>query len=154
MAIDDPRFVPFLLRAKKNTYAAGDGGKVASSRPASHDLAYQEDEWAYLDTYLGGFAFLGEEAVWHNGTPVWGMNYYGAMTVAEVPEGFPAFLKHALLQVPPEAPYRGPADFAEGKFAYTCRWVGVLAGFKGEETIALDGQVVYRLDFHGGEISA
>jgi hypothetical protein len=152
MTIDDPSFVPFLLRAKKNTYAAGDGGKVASTRPASHDLSYQEEDWAYLDTYLGGFAFIGEEAVWWGGKPIWGMNYYGTMTVDTIPDGFSPFLKQALLRVPAEAPYRGPAVYAEGDFTYTCRWEGALAGFRGEETIALAGQVVYRLDFHGGVI--
>lgn len=152
MTVNDPHFVPFLLRAKKSTYAAGDGGKVASSRPASHDLAYREGEWAYLDTYLGGFAFIGEEAVWCQETPIWGMNYYGTMTVDTIPAGFSEFLKSALLQVPPEAPYRGPAVYQDGEYAYTCRWEGTLESFRGEEMISLDGQMVYRLDFHGGKI--
>ncbi len=152
MNINDANFIPFLLKAKKNTYAAGDVGKVASSRAASHDLAYQEGEWSYLDTYLGGFAFAGEEAVWQQGKPIWAMNYYGKMTVESVPQGFPEFLKHALLHVPPEAPYRGPAEYQEGAFTYACTWQGAPAVFRGEETIALNGQVIYRLFFHGGEI--
>lgn len=152
MTIHDPDFIPFLLRAKKSTYAAGEGGKVASSRQASHDLAYREGEWAYLDTYLGGFAFIGEEAVWRQGKPVWGMNYYGTMTVETIPEGFSEFLKLSLRHIPPEAPYRGPAVFQEGKFTYTCQWTGALEGFRGEEAISLDGQLIYRLYFHGGII--
>lgn len=155
MNIHNPHFIPFLLRAKKNTYAAsgaGDGGRVDSSRPASHDLRYQEGDWLYLDAYLGGFAFAGEEAVWYQGQPLWSMNYYGAMTVAAIPDGFSPFLKNALLQVPPGAPYRGPAEFQQGRFTYACRWEGSPAAFRGEETIALDGQVIYRLDFHGGQI--
>jgi hypothetical protein len=152
MTTDDPDFVSFLVRAKKSTYAAGDGGKVAPSRPVSHDLAYHEDEWTYLDTYLGGFAFTGEEAVWKHGRPVWGMNYYGTMTVESIPEGFSDFLKHALLLVPPGAPFRGPAVYEKGTFTYTCHWEGVLDRFKGEETIALDGKLIYCLYFHGGKI--
>jgi hypothetical protein len=152
MTINDPEFIPFLLKAKKSTYAAGEGGKVASSRQASHDLAYREGEWTYLDTYLGGFAFIGEEAVWRQEKPVWGMNYYGTMTVETIPEGFSQFLKRALLHVPPEAPYRGPAAFQEGDFTYTCYWSGGLDRFRGEETISLNGQLIYRLDFHGGII--
>lgn len=154
MSNHDPAFTPFLLRAKKATYAAGDAGAVASSRTGSHDLAYQEGEWAYLDTYLGGFAFIGEEAVWKAGTPVWGMNYYGTMTIAEIPEGFGDFLKLALRHVPEEAPYRGPDRFDEGRYSYSCRWQGSPALFSGEETIALDGQTIYLLYFHGGTITA
>lgn len=156
MSILEPEFVPFLLKAKRNTYAAGDGGKVASSRPASHDLAFCEGDWSYLDTYLGGYAFIGEEAVWKGrgaqAIPVWGMNYAGTMTAAGIPDGFSAFLKQALLAVPAAAPYRGPEHFAREAFAYTCRWEGTLEGFHGEEAITLDGALIYRLFFHGGQI--
>jgi len=152
MNIHDPEFTNFLLRAKTSTYAAGDAGAVAPSRTGSHDLAYREGEWAYLDTYLGGYAFIGEEAVWKDGTPVWGMNYYGTMTVAEIPEGFGDFLKLALRHVPADAPYRGPAHFEEGCFSYFCRWQGDPAFFSGDESIALDGQEIYVLKFHGGII--
>jgi hypothetical protein len=152
---NDPQFIPFLLRAKQNTYAAK-AGQVASSRPQSHDLAYQEGDWYYYDTYLGGFAFSGEEAVWNAGVPVWAMNYYGSMigiaSPQEVPDGFGDFLKHALMAVPAEAPYRGPKHFAEDRFTFTCRWNGDPTRFDGEEEIAYDGKIIYHLHFHGGLI--
>lgn len=152
MLIDDTEFITFLLRAKKSTYAAGDAGQVASSRIASHDLAYREGEWSYLDTYLGGHAFIGQEAVWKGGIPMWGMNYYGSMTVPDVPEGFGDFLKLALRNVTPEAPFRGPARFACERYLYSCEWEGKPGWFRGEELITQDGQAVYMLDFHGGVI--
>jgi hypothetical protein len=148
----DSALVDFLIRAKKATYASGSGNQANPSRLASHDLPYQEDGYAYLDTYLGGDAFIGEEAVWKDGVPVWGMNYYGTMTVATIPPGFSEFLKLALQQVPLAAPYRGPEELADGPFTYTCRWDGSLALFRGEETIAENGQVIYVLNFHGGII--
>jgi hypothetical protein len=43
--------ISFLLRAKKATYA-GHGAEVVSSRPASHDLFYAENDLTYIDTYL------------------------------------------------------------------------------------------------------
>jgi hypothetical protein len=144
-------FLQFLVRAKRNTYAAG-RIPAGSSRPDSHDLTWVEEPWLYIDTYLGGYGFIGEEAVWHNGTPVWGMNYFGKMLVADFPEGFSDFLKQALLRVPLENPYRGPEEYAEGGFQYRCEFTGDLAWFKGEEVVYLDGKPVYRLDFHGGEI--
>ncbi len=148
----DPDLIPFLLRAKKSTYAAGDAGQVEPSRPASHDLAYEEGEWFYLDTYLGGYAFTGEEAVWKGKAPLWGMNYAGSMTVPGIPDGFGDFLKLALRAVTAEAPYRGPEHFTQGRYAYLCRWTGSPERFQGEEEIFLDGEQVYHLVFHGGSI--
>lgn len=158
MSIDEHEFIPFLIRAKRATYAGGDaesGTRTAPSRQGSHDLAYCEGPLAYLDTYLGGFSFIGEEAVWKDNQPVWGMNYYGSMTAeagGNIPAGFPAFLKESLRAVPPEAPYRGPAHFTQGRYTYTCRWAGSPERFRGEEQITLDGALIYTLDFHGGLI--
>lgn len=146
-----PEFVQFLNEAKQKTYA-GEGQQAAPSRPASIDLPYQRGDYAYLDTYLGGFRFIGEEAAWHKGQPLWGMNYYGWMLVEEVPEGFGHFLKQALLAVSPEAPFRGPAVFKEGEFDYRCSWEGALERFEGRERILHAGRPVYELVFHGGTI--
>ena len=74
--INRNELVAFLIRAKQKTYA-GHGAEVESSRPASHDLRYEEGPLLYIDTFLGGAKFAGEEAVWHDGVPLWSMNYYG-----------------------------------------------------------------------------
>jgi hypothetical protein len=147
----DNAFTSFLIRAKRNTYASGIQPSAAS-RTASHDLPYQEGEYQYLDTYLGGFHFIGEEAVWEEGVPLWGMNYYGWMLAHSVPDGFGQFLKNALLQVPNEAPYRGPADYRDAWFRYACRWEGSIRRFSGREWIDLEGEKIYELVFHGGEV--
>ncbi len=144
-------FVDFLVEAKQQTYA-GEGRHATSCRPASVDLPYQRGDYDYLDSYLGGFRFVGEEAVWHKGQPVWGMNYYGWMLVEGMPEGFSEFLKRALLKVTPNAPFRGPAHFEEGDFDYRCQWDGAPERFEGRERISLAGRPVYELVFHGGTI--
>lgn len=146
-----PELTAFLLAAKKAAYA-GDGVHAASSRPASIDLPFQQGDYTYLDTYLGGYAFIGEEAVWLRGKPVWGMNYYGTMTVPEIPAGFSQFLKDALLLVPAEAPYRGPHRYEAGIFTYTCAWEGTLGSYSGQEKIFAGEEVIYWLKFHGGAI--
>lgn len=151
MAEITPEMIAFLLEAKRKTYAA-DGPHAPSSRPASVDLVYQNGDFYYLDSYLGGFRFLGEEAVWHKGQPLWGMNYYGWMAVAEIPAGFGEFLKQALLEVPAEAPYRGPSYFTAGEFEYYCQSQGSPESFEGRETIEQAGVPVYELVFHGGAI--
>ena len=144
--------VPFLIRAKTRTYAAG-AAPVHSSRPGSHDLRYEEPPYLYIDTYLGGFAFIGEEAVWRHDMNIWGMNYYGKMVVEQIPVGFGEFLKHALMQVPAESPFRGPEQFTEGNYLYECSVTGNLEHYTGTECISRSGLVIYILDFHGGEIS-
>ncbi len=113
----------FLLRAKRETYAAG-GELSVPSRPNSKDLRYAEGPYVYIDTYLGDIDFIGEEAVWKDGQALWGMNYYGWMKVDEIPDGFSKCLKGALLAVPREAPFRGPEEFRSGVFTFRCQWEG------------------------------
>ncbi|MBA4376038.1 MAG: XRE family transcriptional regulator [Anaerolinea sp.] len=143
--------IPFIVLARRNTYAAGKTPTHAS-RPASHDLQFKEDPFLYIDTYLGGYHFIGQEAVWQKGINIWGMNYYGKMLVAKIPDGFSNFLKTVLMQTPSEAPYRGPAKYKLGDFDYQCSWKGSLNRFEGEEEISWNGNPIYQLIFHGGEI--
>ncbi len=144
----DREIIDFLMRAKRATYA-GKGGETASSRPASHDLLYEEGPLKYIDTYLGGEAFAGEEALWQENVPFWAMNYVGRVTAP----GFSGdFLKEALLRVPPETPYRGPAEYTDGVFIYRCTVNGLFDWFNGSETIEKDGVTLYECLFHGGSI--
>jgi hypothetical protein len=143
--------VGFIIESKRATYAGG-GKHSTPWRPASNDLPYEKSPYLYIDTYLGGINFLGEEAVWRNGTPLWGVNYYGWMLSSDVPDGFSECLKGALFNPPLEAPYRGPASYVDGRFEYRCQWDGDLERCTGWESILLDGQEIYRLMFHGGQI--
>lgn len=143
------QLIAFIMRAKRNTYAAG-GPEVTPSRPSSKDLPYREGRYHYIDTYLGSFNFIGEEAVWFNNEPVWGMNYYGRTLVPEIPDGFSECLKTALMNITAEAPYRGPASFQSGLFEYHCQWQGSIDSFIGSEEILFDHEKMYELDFHGG----
>ena len=144
----DQTIIAFLIRAKKATYA-GKGAETAPSRVKSHDLAYSEGNHLYLDTYLGGKRFAGEEALWINGTPYWSMNYVGRVTGANFSGDF---LKEALLHVPEDAPYRGPNLYINGDYTYRCETDGSFEWFQGRETIEYQGQLIYECFFHGGLI--
>lgn len=138
----------FLLRAKKNTYAAH-GTEAESSRPNSHDLRYAEGDLLYIDTYLGGVQFAGEEAVWKDGVPVWSMNYCGRV----IGQGFEGdFLKNALMRVPREQPYRGPKEYREGAMLYSNHVEGKPSWYQGFEEISLGGTRIYECYYHGGSI--
>jgi len=138
--------INFLCRAKKATYA-GKSGEIASSRPNSHDLQYVEEHLKYIDTYLGGEKFAGEEAVWCDDLPFWSMNYIGR-TLADSFSG--DFLKECLLLVPVEYPYRGPLVYEKGDYKYHCIVNGEFEWFNGYEEIFCNDIKVYECLFHGG----
>lgn len=144
----DTEIIDFLCRAKKVTYA-GKGAEIISSRPQSHDFKYTEDHLMYIDTYLGGEKFAGEEAMWENNFPVWSMNYAGRITA----DGFCGdFLKECLLLVPKEYPYRGPLVYQNGDYKYHCIVNGAFEWFNGYEEIFYHDAKVYECFFHGGYI--
>ena len=140
--------IQFLIRAKCATYA-GKGAETASSRPSSHDLEYREGDLMYLDTFLGGERFAGEEALWTRDVPYWSMNYVGRVTGASFSGDF---LKEALLRVPFEKPFRGPQEYSDGDYTYKCEVSGDFEWFQGYETIEYRGAVIYDCYFHGSTI--
>ncbi len=141
----------FLILAKQNTYAAG-RGEAPPCRPGSHDLAFAEDGFRYLDSYFGGKRFSGQEIVYRDGQPVWSMNYYGCALTDRVPDGFSDTLHQALLRVEATAPFRGPQHYTTGAFRYECAHRGDMRQFEGEERIFFENKEVYRLHFHGGDV--
>lgn len=147
--VDINKIVPFLLLAKRNTYAAKDN-LTKSSRTNSHDYCYEDNSgYSYYDTYLGGECFAGEEAVWLHEQPVWSMNYVGRV----IGENFSGdFLKEALMAVPEELPFRGPEIYSKGDYHYHCKVDGEFVWFQGYEEIFYMDEKIYECHFHGGII--
>lgn len=139
----------FLLRAKNSTYISGDN-LALPSRPSSNDYRYCENDYMYIDTYIGNEKFIGEEAVWLKDSPIYGMNYYGRV-VSDTFDS--AFLKEALSFVPIESPFRGPEFYQQGDYIYNCKVQGDIEYFHGEEYIYCKQKKVYFCLFHGGTIS-
>lgn len=139
--------IDFLIKAKKNTYASNNAVELVSTRPESHDLKYEESNYKYIDTYLGGERFIGEEAVFVNNKPIWAMNYNGI----EINEKFSSsFLKQALLTVNFEMPYRGQSKFQDGDYVYICEVSGNFEYFSGKEIMYHQDEKVYECNFSGG----
>lgn len=141
--------VAFLLRAAAQTYAGHGRETDTPGRPGAHELSYAEGEYRYLDGYLGGERFIGEETLYVRGGCVWGMNYCGRVTG----EGFSGdFLKAALLLRPSDAPYRGPCLYRDGHFTYVNEPKGDFGWFAGREAIYRDRRRVYERAYRGGRV--
>lgn len=140
--------IQFLCEAKRQAYAK-EANRVASSRMQASDFTYEKDQLQYMDTYLGTEQVMGEEVIWEDGKPIWGMNYTGR----QVDEAFdPSFLKEALSRVKEDLPYRGPRLLELGEFTYRCRVEGEFEWFVGCEKIMYKGVKVYEAMFQGGLI--
>ena len=148
-AINDiDELIEFRLKANVNTYA-GFMNEVDSTRPASHDFRYEDGDYMYHDTYVGGEEFAGEEAVWRNEVTVWAMNYIGRV----LDDRFSGdFLKEALRAADKKMPYRGPELYQSGEYTYRCKVTGDFTWFQGFEEIYLNNVKVYECVFHGGLI--
>jgi hypothetical protein len=144
----------FLKEANLNTYANEKVEKAPSLRAGSSDYHYEKGDLVYHDTYFGGTKFIGEEIVYKNEKPAWGMNYYGFTLKDEIDEClFDSILRPALMSGSGDnIPVRGPKKFISGEWKYTFDVEGSLDNFIGLEEIFKNGEVVCRLYCHGGFI--
>ena len=143
---DLDELIAFRLEANVNTYAAYKN-EVDSTRPASHDFRYENGQWMYHDTYVGGEEFAGEEAVWKDGITVYAMNYMGRVLGDKFSGDF---LKEALRAADKKMPYRGPSVYQSGEYIYRCSVTGDFTWFQGYEEIYRNDEKVYECVFHGG----
>ena len=143
----------FIVRAKSATYV-GDGKPVEACRPKSHDLAFSEGDFSYLDSYYGGWDFIGEEVVYYKGEPVCAMNYYGKDTQPDKITAAEAELtiKASLSKMYAEDRFLGGIEYTHEGFHYTDTSEGPFTSFTGKEWITVAGEQVYDLVYHGGMI--
>lgn len=145
----------FIVCAKQRTYA-GDGPKLLPYRLGSRDLQYAEGDWAYHDSYFGERDFIGQEIVYFQGQPVWGMNYFGMILhpdkITAAQAG--AMLKKSFSRLYLEGRFLGAFAHQEGALRYVDQNEGDVRAFRGKEQISRDGEVVYELVYHGGLLHA
>lgn len=152
--IDTKKLADFLEAANKSTYANKDAPKATPTRLRSEDYHFEQDSLIYHDTYFGGRDFIGEEVVYENRKPVWGMNYYGYVLNPSTSEKeVYDFLRKALMQEYSNViPVRGAGSYVEGVWKYTNKPVGDLGRFTGVEEIYKNRELLYRADYHGGYV--
>ncbi|MAU01323.1 MAG: hypothetical protein CL608_29635 [Anaerolineaceae bacterium] len=143
----------FIVQAKAATYV-GDGQNAEPSRKRAHDLAFQDGDFSYLDSYFGGTDFIGQEVVYEKDEPVWAMNYYGRILQPEKITAVQAgqIIKQSLSKLYEEERFWGGFSHTVGAFSYTDTSQGDLPSFTGKEWITRNGMTVYELVYHGGMI--
>ncbi len=143
----------FIVRAKAATYV-GNGEHVSPCRPGSHDLRFEEDKWAYHDSYFGGSDFIGEEVVYYEGMPLWAMNYYGRILHADILTAAQAgqMIKASLSRLYTEGRFLGGFEHTQQDLTYVDVSNGTVECFHGHEFIRRGQVTAYELDYHGGLI--
>lgn len=141
----------FLVYCGREGYAAIHDTDEKKEADSSTSIILSRHAWTFHDNYFGGEPFGGREVVLYEGKPVWLMAYYGRATdeAADLSALY-RFLKKALAQVPPEAPFRGPRELNEENWSYQNIWQGTISDFAGEETIAVEGNPIYKARYVGG----
>lgn len=142
---------PFLIPAKKATYVAG-SAQALSSRPVSHDLPFNEGDWTYRDSYFGGTDFLGQETVWFKDEPVWSMLYYGYILRPDLIDGERAgqTIMAALSTEQSHGRLLDNFEWLGPHGVYKISSEGTISHFKGRETIRVNNELAYALDYFGG----
>jgi len=145
--------VDFILQAKQATYVGG-GKKLLPYRLGSHDLQFQKADWAYHDSYFGESDFMGEEIVYHRGVAVWGMNYFGRILQPEKITSAQAgeVIQRSLTKMYQTGRFLDGFTHVVKEFIYKDANEGDPLYFTGRESIEVNGQIVYALDYHGGLI--
>lgn len=159
MNIKEEKLKEFLIKAKKSTYANSGAPKIEASRLNSHDYQYEDvvngHKMIYHDTYFGGINFMGEEIVYVNSTPFWGMNYYGVtLDDSMSEEAMDKALRPALMRVGMNEviPVRGPKSYKNEDYVYTFDCTGDINNFSGIEQIRKNNKLIYELHCNGGLI--
>ncbi|MGD0576956.1 MAG: DUF5680 domain-containing protein [Candidatus Staskawiczbacteria bacterium] len=139
----------FLCEARRNTYA---GGGTASDSPrlsGSVQLEFQKGDYAYRDIYFSGSKkFMGQEIVYENSKPVWGMNYAGN-TIGKLET---IFLKESLFKLAEKCRIGQNCEYEKREYKYQDQGQGSIEEFSGRELIFLEGKNVYKLNYQGGLI--
>jgi hypothetical protein len=155
-SFDVSEFTEFLVDAKRKALPSKDAATLSSSMPGATLLEHARGDFSYKNLYFGFERFSGQETVFHQGKPIWGMGYSGGLMPHFMwdlqPQWVYAVLRTALSQVSEEVPYRGPLQYEYFGFEYINHPIGHLAEFIGEEIIKYRDAVVYHLWYVGGYI--
>ncbi len=140
----------FLIESNQAGYAGGQEKKWIKESDSSTSIPYEKGDWRSHDNFFGGEPYGGRLVIFHKGKPVWIMVYYGWVSEGADINMIYSVLRKALIQMPEEAPFRGPRQLVEGKLIYTNNWGGDVKSYSGEEKITENGKTLYKANYMGG----
>ena len=158
--VSNEKFVKFLVKAKKATYASG--AKPDTLSGGECGFYFQEEDLTYYDIYRDRRYRAGGELLSCDSGVFWILNYHGG--IITLPDEFAitadqvfSFLRKALMNISEEIPFRGPTFFKEGLWRYTHWWMKNATGFNGYEAVwygpnDLYKVKIYELHFHCGSL--
>jgi hypothetical protein len=140
----------FISEARANTFAAANNPDDNPRLLGSEQQEFQKGEFFYRDIYFSGNKnFIGQEIVYLNSKPVWGMNYLGN----QIGKQETSFLQSALLKLSAKCRFGENCEFEKREYKYEDFGQGNLDGFFGQEKIFVSNKEIYKLDYRGGLIS-
>jgi hypothetical protein len=141
----------FLIDSNKAGYAGGEEKKWIKEADNSTTIPYQKGVFRSHDNFFGGEPYGGRLVVFQEEKPVWIMVYYGWVAEEANPDAVYAILREALMNMPADAPFRGPKEHHKENLTYVNVWNGDVARYSGEEKITDEqGQVLYQAFYRGG----
>lgn len=141
----------FLIDAKTHV-AAAEGARDRAGQPDAWRSSYAQAPFRYDAQSFGESGAFGQEIVWFEETPVWGLGHHGGVNRAWLShhQEIMAFLHSALLMPDPRCPTRGPRLLRQGSFLYVNNMLGTMLRFVGKEGIYWHDQLVCFRDYLGG----
>lgn len=144
----------FLVEANRAGYAGGNERHWTKEPDGSTTIGFTAGLQRLHDNFFGGEPYGGRMVVFDDGRPAWMMVYYGWVAAELDANAVYSVLRKALMKMPEEAPFRGPALDTDGAFSYTNAWTGDVTRFSGEERIYEAGAVVYATHYAGGLVDS
>lgn len=139
----------FLCEARRNTYAAN-ATPIDARLLASTQLEFQKGNFFYRDIFFSGTKkFIGQEIVYQDSKPIWGMNYMGN----QIGKLETNFLKESLFKLSEKCRLGGRCENEKREYKYQDNGQGNVEEFSGQEQMSVQGKNIYKLDYRGGLIS-
>ncbi len=148
--MDNRALQQFLIDLNKAGYAGGEEKKWVKELDGSTTIPFAKGEFRSNDNFFGGEPYGGRVIVFHKDKPVWIMVYYGWIETGTETDPVYAVLRNALMNMPEDAPFRGPKEFKQGEFVYTNTWEGNVERYSGQEQIKKGEAIVYKAHYRGG----
>ncbi len=140
----------FLVDSNKAGYAGGDEKKWIKEPDGSTTIPFEKSAWQSHDNFFSGEPYGGRVIVFYDNKPYWMMVYYGWVPEGVATDPVYAVLRNALMQMPEDAPFRGPREYKQDNYTYSNTWTGDVERYSGEERITEAEKLVYKANYMGG----